>query len=182
MKRTAIKIWNLITNVLVLLAVLLAVLLVGVRLVGLQAYVVMSGSMEPVYPTGSLLYVRDADPEEIEVGDPITFVMNEELTIATHRVIRIDETNGCFYTKGDANEAADGAPVYYENLLGRPVFCIPYLGYIAAFIQHPPGTYLAVACGAAILLMLFLPDLLRKEDSKEVSRSGHKRRRKSRKK
>ena len=182
MKNTAEKIWNSITTFLVILAVLLAILLAGVRVVGLPAYVVMSGSMEPVYPMGSLLYVQDADPEEIKTGDAITFVLNEELTVATHQVIEIDEENRCFYTKGDANEAADGAPVYYENLLGRPVFCIPHLGYIAAFIQHPPGTYIAAACGAAILLMLFLPDLLREEEPEGKKRPRQRKRRTGRKK
>ena len=36
--------------------------------------------------------------------------------------------NEHFYTQGDANDAPDGAPVYFKNLIGRPVFTIPYLG------------------------------------------------------
>ena len=52
------KVWNLITSILVALVVLLAIALVGVRLIGLRTYVVLSGSMEPAYPTGSLIYVK----------------------------------------------------------------------------------------------------------------------------
>ena len=59
------KVWNTVSTVLVVLVVLLAVALVGVRLVGLNTYVVLSGSMEPTYHTGSLLYVKSVDPADI---------------------------------------------------------------------------------------------------------------------
>ncbi|HJD22685.1 MAG TPA: signal peptidase I [Firmicutes bacterium] len=154
------KAWNLVTTVVVLLVAAAAVLLVGLRLFGLQTYTVLSGSMEPTYPTGSLLYVRKAAPEEVTVGQPITFVLNEDLVVATHRVIAIDAENQYFYTKGDANEAADGAPVHFNNLIGVPVFHIPYLGYVANYVQKPPGLYVTIAAGAVLLFLLFLPDLL----------------------
>lgn len=155
------KIWNIVSGILVALVVLLAVLLVGVRLVGLQPYTVLSGSMEPTYPVGSLIYVKEVDPQDVEVGQPITFVLNEDLVVATHRVIEIDEENQRFYTKGDANDAADGEPVHFKNLIGIPIFSIPYLGYLAAYIQQPPGLYLCIAAGALLLLLVFLPDLIR---------------------
>ena len=41
------KIWDIITTVLVRIVVLLAVLLVGARVIGLQVFTVLSGSMEP---------------------------------------------------------------------------------------------------------------------------------------
>ena len=87
MNKSVKKIWNAVTTILVIFVVILAVLLVGVRLVGFDVYTVLSGSMEPTYHTGSLIYVRDAEPADIEVGDPITFVLDENLTVATHRVI-----------------------------------------------------------------------------------------------
>lgn len=156
------KVWNGISTMLVVLVVTLAVLMVGVRLTGLQVYTVLSGSMAPTYPTGALLYVKEMDPSRLRVGDPATFVMNEELTVATHRVIEIDGGKECFYTKGDANDVPDANPVLYENFLGRPVFCIPYLGYLAMYIQNPPGIYLVAAFAAGTLLLLFVPDLLSK--------------------
>lgn len=154
-------IWNIITGAVVALFVVAAILLVGVRLVGLEPYTVLSGSMEPTYPVGSLIYVKSVDPQEVTVGQPITFVLNEDLVVATHRVVEIDEENQYFYTKGDANESVDGSPVYFKNLIGVPVFSIPYLGYVASYIQNPPGTYIAIALGAVFLLLLFLPDLIR---------------------
>lgn len=158
------KVWNAVSSVLVALVVLLAVLLVGVRLVGFQVFTVLSGSMEPTYHTGALIYVKKVDPYTIQVGQPITFLLTED-TVATHRVVEIvkDETDPNvirFRTKGDANEVEDGSLVHYKNVIGVPVFSIPYLGYVADFIQHPPGTYIAIAAGAILLLLLLLPDLL----------------------
>ena len=164
MNKTFKKIWNAVTWVIVAAAVLLAVLLVGVRLAGLQVFTVLSGSMEPTYHTGSLIYVKKVDPYTIKEGQPITFMLDEN-TVATHRVVGIvpdeeDPTVIRFRTKGDANEAEDGSLVHYKNVIGTPVFSIPKLGYLANYIQHPPGTYVAVSAGAAVLLLMFLPELI----------------------
>lgn len=159
------RIWDIVSTILVVIVVIFAVLLVGVRLFDIQVYSVISGSMEPEYPVGSLIYVKEVDPSEIEVGDVITYVLPNE-TPSTHRVVRVDEENQHFYTKGDANEIEDGAPVHFKNLIGTPVFTIPLLGYIAYYIQHPPGMYIALAAGAILLIFAFLPDLLKKAKGK----------------
>lgn len=158
------KLWNIVSTILVALIVILAILLGGVRLVGLRPFAVLSGSMEPAYHVGSLIYVKACDPADVEVGDPITFVLDEDLNVATHRVIEIDAENEHFYTKGDANNAPDGAPVYFKNLIGRPVFTIPYLGYFSNWITTPPGMYVAIAAAGVFLILLFLPDVLKKAD------------------
>ncbi len=165
------KIWNAVTTVLVILVVILALALVGIRLLGVQVYAVLSGSMEPEYPTGSLIYVRPVEPAELEVGDVITFMVNED-TVATHRIYEIivsqeDPSVIRFRTKGDVNDTPDGSLVHYKNVLGSPIFAIPYLGYVASFIQHPPGTYFAIAVGALVLLQVFLPDLIFPDEKKE---------------
>lgn len=158
------KLWNIVSTILVALIVILAILLGGVRLVGLRPFAVLSGSMEPAYHVGSLIYVKACDPADVEVGDPITFVLDEDLNVATHRVIEIDAENQHFYTKGDANNAPDGAPVYFKNLIGRPVFTIPYLGYFSNWITTPPGMYVAIAAAGVFIILLFLPDVLKKAD------------------
>ena len=170
------KIWNVISSILVALVVLLALLLVGARVVGLQVFTVLSGSMEPTYHTGSLIYVKKVDPYTIKEGQPITFMLDEN-TVATHRVVGIvpdeeDPTVIRFRTKGDANAAEDGSLVHYKNVLGTPVFTIPKLGYFANFVQQPPGLYVAIAFGAVLVLLAFLPDLLgddKKKKGKRVS-------------
>lgn len=178
MNRTFRKMWDVVTTALVILAVVLAILLVGMRAVGLRVYTVLSGSMEPTYHTGALIYVKRIDPADLKVGDPVTFVLDESLKVATHRIIEIDEENQCFYTKGDANDAPDGAPVHFNNLVGKPVFTIPKLGYLADYIQKPPGVYVAIAIGAILLLMVFIPDLFEDEEENR----GRKRKRKKKRK
>ena len=164
MQTTIRKIWNIFTSALVVLAVLLALLLVGARLIGLQVFTVLSGSMEPTYHTGSLIYVKKVDATKLSEGTVITFMLDED-TLATHRIVGVvpDEEDPSvirYRTKGDANESEDGGLVHYKNVVGTPVFTIPKLGYLANYIQHPPGTYVAISAGALILLLMFLPELL----------------------
>lgn len=168
---TVKRIWNTVTWLLVALVVILALLLVGARLMGLQVYTVLSGSMEPTYQTGSLIYVEKTDPAAITQGQAITFMVDED-TIVTHRVVEIvadEEDPGVirFRTKGDANQSEDGGLVHSSNVIGVPVFSIPYMGYVANYIQHPPGMYVAIAGGAILLLLVFLPDLLGDEKDKK---------------
>lgn len=158
------------TTVCVIIVVLLAVALVGVRLVGFQVFAVLSGSMEPAYHVGSLIYVKEVDYKELKVGDPVTFMLNEN-TVATHRIIEILEDENDpdtlrYFTKGDANDAPDGSSLHYKNIIGKPVFTIPYLGYVSHYIQNPPGTYIAIAAAAVVVALTFVPDLLSSEEDK----------------
>ena len=166
------KIWNMITTVLVVIVILFAVALVGVRLFGLQVYTVLSGSMEPEYHVGSLIYTKEVDHHELRVGDDITFMLYEN-TIVTHRIMEIipdseDDDVLRFRTKGIANESEDLNLVHFRNILGKPVFTIPCLGYVAHYVQHPPGIYIVIAATAILLLLSFIPELLSK-DEKETS-------------
>ena len=202
------RIWSVITTIVVILIVFLAIALVGVRVVGLTPYTVLSGSMEPTYHVGSLIYVKEVEPSEVEVGDPITFVVNEDLLVATHRVVEIDvqtsrqqtivDENGeamvdaegnpiyeevpldepayYFTTKGDANDAVDGAQVYYKNLLGEPVFTIPYLGYLSSWIQTKKGMIVSINVALILLLLTFLPDLLRSVDDEPKKKKKRRKR------
>ena len=171
MRKTIKRIWNWISSILVAAVVLLAVALVGVRIVGLQPYVVLSGSMEPTYPVGSLIYVKSADYKQLKVGDPITFLVSED-TVATHRIIEVlpdeDDPNTIrYFTQGDANDAPDGSSVHYKNIIGKPVFSIPYLGYVSNYIQAPPGKYVAISGCALLMLLVFLPDIFVKDEKKD---------------
>lgn len=190
------KIWNFINTLFVIAVVLLAIALVGVRLIGLTPFTVLSGSMEPTYHVGSLIYVRDIAPEEVEIGSPLTFVVNEDLLVATHRVVDViiaetkmetvlDEAgqpvkdeNGqevrqevpleepvyYFQTKGDANDDVDGSLVHYKNIVGTPVFSIPYLGYLSSWLQTRQGMIMGISIALVILILTFLPDLLNAVD------------------
>lgn len=148
------------STVLIGAVVLLALALVGVRLFGLTPYTVLSGSMEPTYPVGSVIYVKAVDPETLSVGDPITFRL-DGTAVATHRIIEItkDERGPGFRTKGDANDTADGVTPA-EHVIGKPVFCLPLLGYGSAFVQRPAGLLCVVGLFGASILLSFAVELL----------------------
>ena len=168
MIQTIKKTANILSTLAVILALALVLLLVAPRVFGVHVFTVLSGSMEPTYHVGSLIYVKKVDPYTIEVGQPITFMLDED-TVATHRVVGIvpdeeDPTVIRFRTKGDANDAEDGSLVHYKNVVGTPVFSIPRLGYVANYIQHPPGMYVAISGCAILVLLTFLPDLFADEE------------------
>lgn len=163
------KIWGIVSLVLVVLVVLAAVFLLGSRILGFRVFNIVSGSMEPEYSVGDLIYVKEVDPETIQVNDVITFILNEDLVVATHRVVRIDAEKQHFYTKGDVNQTEDLAPVHFNNVIGIPQFAIPGLGYVSDFIQNPPGTYIAIAIVSLLLIVSFAPDLIKKKPVPEVS-------------
>ncbi len=165
------KLMRLSTSFLVLVAMLVAFLMGGARLFGVEVYAVLSGSMEPEYPTGSLIYVKDVPLEELGVNDVITFRMGGNTT-ATHRIVEIvpDESNPervRFRTKGDANDIVDATLVEYESVIGTPIFSVPYLGYLAVFIQTPPGLYITIAVSIVLILLVTLLDLFTEGEKKE---------------
>ena len=171
MGKTIKKIWNWISGILVALVVLLAIALVGVRVVGLRPFAVLSGSMRPVYEVGSLIYVKAVDYKTLQVGDDITYMLDED-TVVTHRIIEVlvDEQDPNvlrYFTQGVANEIPDGVSVHYKNIIGKPIFSIPYLGYVANYIQNPPGMYIAIAAAAVLIMLVFLPDLFSEDDKKK---------------
>jgi len=107
----------------VVLIVVLTILLVGSRLFGIYPYTVLSGSMEPTYHTGSLIYVKTVDPFELEAGAVITFMLDED-TLATHRIVEVvpdpeDASTIRFVTKGDAYEFERGEPAAMTSYKGE---------------------------------------------------------------
>lgn len=96
--------------------------------------VVLTGSMEPTYSVGSVIYYKQVPKEEIKQGDAITFTLNDN-TFVTHRVNKIE--NDMYETKGDANESPDPEKVSYDNIKGKvQKLYIPYIGYYINFVGH----------------------------------------------
>ena len=160
------RIWNVVLTLLLIVAASLAIAFAGVRLVGLTPFAVLSGSMEPQYPVGSLIYVKDADPATVQVGQAITFEDGAD-RLVTHQVYDIDSEQRLFYTQGIANVndsgeiMHDAAPASWDALVGVPVACIPYLGYVNDWITHAPGIYVMVALVAVIMAVSIAMELHR---------------------
>lgn len=176
MGQTIKTIWKGVNTLLICVIAFLAIALAGVRLIGWDVYVVLSGSMEPVYKTGSIIYLDDVDVNTLEKGDVITYQVSSD-TMVTHRIVEVVEQDGqtMYRTKGDANDVEDGSLVPQSQIVGSPVFTIPYLGYLVKFIQSPAGKYAAVSAGALMLLMVFLPDFIFEEEEEEEAPKKKKR-------
>ncbi len=178
MSKTAKLILKGISNTIVTVVIILLVLLVGLKIFGFQIYTVLSGSMEPTYKVGSVIYVKEVDPDKLKVKDPITFKISED-TIATHRIIDIVEDENekgvyKFQTQGDANENPDQGLVPKENVLGKPVFTIPYLGYFAEFIQNPAGLCITLGIGTALTIVVILLEDITKDSTKDKKKKSKK--------
>lgn len=158
------------SNIIVTIAISLAILLVGLKFIGLQIYTVISGSMEPTYHVGSLIYVKKVDPSTLKEKDPITFKLNDN-TIATHRIVEIvpDENNPQEYkfrTKGDANKNVDANLIEPNQVLGKAIFSIPYLGYLATYIQTPSGSIVTICFAVSSIILVVIIDILVDSDKK----------------
>lgn len=165
MRNTIKQVWNTVTTGLVGLMVIFAALLWGFRLLGYEVLVVQSGSMEPNYHVGSLVYVKPVEASVLETGDVITFELGGGVR-GTHRIIEVLDEDGSlsFRTKGDNNDHADYNPVLPEDIVGQVKFTIPYLGFLITYIQQPPGTYVTISVVAVILLLTILPEIIFPEE------------------
>lgn len=158
---------NVTGGLLLVLVILLCVPLTVPRLLGCQIYTVVSGSMEPAIPTGSIVYVKGTEASEIKKDDVIAFYSgNDSGAIITHRVVKNQVVSGQFITKGDANEKEDVTPVAYDNLIGKVVFSIPVLGSMLAVVTQPLGKAAVVCLIVAAVLIKTIGERLQKNYEK----------------
>ena len=125
------KIITFLANIAYILIILYGIVCIPM-LFGLKPVVVLSGSMNPTFKTGSIIYYEKVPMEDIKVGDIITFELNNKYI--SHRVNSID--NNLYETKGDANNIADATKIEYNNIKGKVVnIYIPYIGYYIKFVN-----------------------------------------------
>ena len=110
---------------------------------GLGQAVVKSGSMEPTYSVGDLLFV--SQKSEYVQGDIVVFQSDGVLVV--HRVVSVD--GEMITTKGDANNVADD-PFSVSEVKGCVVGCLPKAGYIIDFFKTPFGIFLMLAVAVAL--------------------------------
>lgn len=123
------------------------------QMMGYQAYNVVSGSMEPEIPVGSVVYVKYVEPETVAEGDIIAFQGKD--SVITHRVVKNKTVEGTFTTKGDANEKEDINETPYDALIGKVIAHYPMLGGAMALYTSNIGKAYA-ACFAACGVMFHI--------------------------
>ena len=137
----------------------------------IQSYVVISGSMEPAIPVGSLVYSRETDPKTLVPGDVIVFYSsnagggNGEIIPITHRVVENDTSAEEIITKGDANEQNDLSTVKYPNVEGKVILHIPKLGYPASLLSSTMGKVAALLTILGGYLLTEVGRLIRKRET-----------------
>lgn len=123
-------------------ALLAAMLLVPAAL-GMQRYVIVSGSMTGTYDKGSLVFDKPVPVADLRVGDVITYQPPAAgpHNLVTHRIAWIgrDRDGGrAFRTKGDANRVADPWRfTLHQPMQARVSFSVPYVGYALAALSIP---------------------------------------------
>ena len=143
-----------VCGIVLLLAVIgLCVPLAVPNLMGYQVYEVVSGSMEPEIPVGSVIYVDPVDLTQIQEGDIIAF--HDGNSIIAHRVTTNRTSLGEFVTKGDANEIEDFDPIPYDAVEGKVQAHIPHLGSFMSIYSSTVGkVYLVLTAACGVMLNL----------------------------
>ncbi|UFU01714.1 signal peptidase I [Ruania suaedae] len=143
------------------LMVLVLVLIAGVllpRVAGGTPYAVLTGSMQPSYPPGTLVVVKPVAIEEIAVGDVITYQLaSGEAAVVTHRVVSVGSSLGgsgerVLRTQGDTNNVADAEPVREVQIRGRLWYAVPHLGHVTTWVSGPTREVVTSAAAAALLV------------------------------
>jgi len=123
---------------------------------GYSVFSVLTGSMASEIPQGSLVVTKYKDPNQINTGDDITYLLADLSTI-THRVIEIHENHNesgvrGFRTKGIDNPMADENIVHPGNILGVVVFHVTGVGILLEYIQQNP----LVIIGICVILIALI--------------------------
>lgn len=128
------------------------------RIFGIEIYGILTGSMDPACPTGSLVYVKSVNPESLQEKDIVTFQKGN--LVITHRVVKNDVQKEELITKGDANNANDIQPVAYKQIKGKVALTVPLLGYLALRLNSAAGISVCVIILALGLMLWVLGDMM----------------------
>ncbi len=129
------------------------------RMMGYSTYNVVSGSMEPEIPVGSIILVKPVDCLELKEGDIIAF--NRENIVVCHRVVDNNTFEGKLSTKGDANDTEDFGILTYSDVIGLVEHHYPVLGSIGAYVSTASGKLLIVELLVVAVLMHIVADRIK---------------------
>lgn len=158
---------------------LLLVMVVVPRLGGATPYTVLTGSMRPTLPPGTLVVVRPTPFDQIDVGDVVTYQLRSgERAVVTHRVIgrTLDgENRPALITQGDANSTADPDLVIEVQVAGTPWYSVPWLGHLnVAAVGERAAAGRIVAAGLLGYVAFLIVGGLRRRRSPDSSSSTRK--------
>ena len=147
-----VVLWIVILGVLGVVTVAVAI----PRLAGATPYTILTGSMRPTMPPGTLIVAKPVPVEQIGIGTAITYQLESgKPTVVTHRVVATG-INGkgehVFTTRGDANDVVDEEPVIPEQIKGEVWYSVPYLGYVNTLVTGQQRHIAMIAVVSSLLL------------------------------
>jgi signal peptidase len=120
------------------ISAILAIAVLIPRIAGATPYVVLTGSMQPRMPPGTLVVVRPVKPADIGIGSVVTYQLKSgKPAVVTHRVVAMGfdgKGRRLFHTQGDANNAPDAKWVRPVQIRGERWYWVRYLGYVTTYI------------------------------------------------
>jgi signal peptidase len=118
---------------------ILAIAVLIPRIGGATPYVVLTGSMRPGMPPGTLVVVKPVSAANVGVGSVVTYQLTSgKPDVVTHRVVSMGfdgKGHRVFRTQGDANDAPDARWVRPVQIRGERWYAVPYLGYVTTLIS-----------------------------------------------
>ena len=149
-----LKVIKAVINALMTMILIFGIIFVLLYVIGIEPFVVESGSMQPTIQTVSLSFInKNVDYEKIKENDVIAF-RAQTGNLVTHRVIKITDVG--FETKGDSNDISDGVSTTKDNYIGKNIFSIPKAGFLVKIIQTPRGKIILITFIILILIYGFL--------------------------
>ena len=137
-----------------------------INILGYKTYILKTNSMEPTISINDVVITKKVEKDEIKIGDVITFVQDGE--VITHRITQID-SNGEFTTKGDNNNIEDIFKITYDNIEGKHILTIPYLGKIVQVLDNK-----IVFLIITLIILIFMFITIQKQEKKENRREKKK--------
>lgn len=146
---------------LILVLGIAALVIAAPAVVGGQALTVLTQSMEPGLPPGTLIVIRPTPAADIRIGDVITYqIASDQPAVVSHRVVtKSIGTDGqtTFTTKGDNNDLVDQNPVMEVQVRGTLWYSIPYLGWVNNAVNGDARTFIVpIAAGGLFLYALYM--------------------------
>lgn len=138
----------------VLIAIFAIIAISTIKLPGnYKLLVVESGSMQPAISQGSVIVIKQQD--NYSKNDVITALDSPVSKVSvTHRIVGITNTGKftIYTTKGDANQTADTETRLKQNVIGKVLFSIPFVGFFVNFAKTKEGLILLVVVPVTLII------------------------------
>ncbi|WP_260236068.1 signal peptidase I [Curtobacterium sp. ZW137] len=142
------------TGLLLLVAGLAVVLIVIPKASGSTPLTVLTQSMEPTLPPGTLIVVRPTPIADIHVGDVVTYqIVSGQPAVISHRVVSIASSSDgsrTFVLKGDNNAAPDAQPVTAAQVRGVVWYSVPEVGYVNQLVNGSRSWLIPAVAGVLL--------------------------------